>query len=185
MFSLNSKQTQTTITTIPSQVAPQAVIKLIHDHKRLAGFSPKEPTVAEIEPDGNLLSKLQQIPLKLANRRDDQRKEPPWHPGQEQVAALKMTEHIPYYGEMTYQTIFRDFDNGTDHAVQAPLGVNLTGTWSVVPEESIDCDANVQMVLREDTLVECNALLMPFVMMNFQDAHQQMHKRIIEAAAQG
>ena len=81
--------------------------------------------------------------------------------------------------QITIPAHFQDFEAGTRSLAEAPGGVQVRATWSVM-RETDPAGFGDRWVLVEDGEVECSSLLMWFVKKSMENAHRDICQKILQ-----
>lgn len=155
-----SKTRTTTLTsTVPTSITREALLSALHDQKFMIHLSP-------IVTSSELL--------------------PSWSPEIPALSPLahgtwyKVQEQVPVIGTISFLAGFENTDEGAIIVVYAPAGMVMSNIWRIA-QRTGEWDADEQgFELVEDCTVEANAMLIPFIMGNYESVHRKMHKRLLE-----
>jgi len=153
-------------TPIPSNMDSSQVIIALHNHEDLINLNPHVISFESIESTENMKNYF-----KLAFPDLD-----PTGP----IVAYHVHQDVPLYGSTTLLAIFSNQPNGVNSIADAPLGLRLSNSWRVLPD---DRDTQ-RMVLREDCMIHSSVLLLPLmstvIIPEWKKAHQATHIKLLE-----
>lgn len=100
------------------------------------------------------------------------------------VATYRVNQNIPMYGRVSLLAVFHDESNGTDCIVEAPLGLQISTKWRVLPQLGADGQKTGRMVLEENCKIHASKLLLPlmptFILPSIKKSHAVTHEKLIE-----
>ncbi len=146
------------------------ILPVMHNHVQWIHFSPVVTDV-EQQPADDVLPPLLSSPS--VKGPDFSQSIGPSH---RPWTHYRITDKIPWYGSVTFDTWLQDTDEGVNSYVQAPAGLKIWNRFSV--HDGVD---GVRM--EEEVRLLGNTLLMPFILGNFRESHEAMMGSVVEAAA--
>jgi hypothetical protein len=100
--------------------------------------------------------------------------DPARQPDAEGFVAYAVVDQLAYVPwDVKYTAWLADAPDGLQSKVAAPGGMDIEGVWRVVREGDV-------VVLEEVATVRCSPLVRWFVEKTIQDAHGQLHQRLLD-----
>ncbi|KAB8245611.1 hypothetical protein BDV35DRAFT_255786 [Aspergillus flavus] len=145
--------TFTSTSPLPSSIAPERVIEILHNH----------------------VTMIKMNPLVI----DLQRCEPHEHAPEAERSLVwyEITDKVSYLpfdllsGQVKYKACFKDLPMGLQTVIYAPLGLRTQNKWTLEDQDEFQ--------LREDVSMECNMFMAPFVKRTIKASHGPLVDRLI------
>lgn len=160
---------------INATISSSNVVAALQDQASLAHLSPYvfsvqpgNATAADISAEAayEATRDSSDVPIKVSGQNV------PWN-------TWAMKESVPPGLKVSFHGDFQSVENGLDTIVLAPAGVEFITHWRVID------NGNGNNTLSEVFNVTCDALLMPTVTGNIQNAHTQIQHTLLEMVANG
>lgn len=191
MAFLKSHSTASVATPVPTNVSTELLLDTVRDHHGFASRSPFVSRVYQIETRPEVSAKFQELLIGS----DKIRKSDGDQPQRDAVMdTWEVQETVPWYGRMKHICGFENVHNGVDTIVCAPLGtwlgirlrvVESDGAWHEDSSRPPETEQGVMKtksngrVLVEETVIEANVLLMPYIKYNWAKAHRDIHASLL------
>lgn len=146
---------------IPATTSTTSLLSALHDHLRIIHLNP-------------LVINCIEIPLSINTFLASETKKYP----ADKVKAYRITDKIPYVGDVTYDAALIRVEDGFDSVVDAPAGLKTWARTRIVQQEGEE-EAGGR-VLKEETELQGNWFLMPFVMWNFEGSHRESQGKFLK-----
>ncbi|KAL9095753.1 MAG: hypothetical protein Q9165_002185 [Trypethelium subeluteriae] len=151
-------------TTLPASVAKEDVLTLLHDHSEMITLNPIVIKHEQMQGPSSPPPSLQQDETSASDQ-DDIFSSPAG-------AKYSITDQMSYLpghlwdGKIVYTAWFANASDGLRSFVRAPMGVEIRGSWRVIPSTPgyrPEGSGDLDHYLEERAVVSCNSLLRPFI----------------------
>lgn len=183
---------------LPASLPPPLVVRALHAHeplirpnpylqtfRRVPPSSPPSPTAAAAAADDDPFFSSSSSP---DDNNTQQQQTPP-----QPITTYEIHDRIPLFGPLglykdtVFPALFQNTPRGVKVRADAAMGIRVRSRYEVCPASDNDNivpgreeEGPPQWELVEQSLVECSALLKPFVRKQFEAGHRYLCQKVLE-----